>query len=484
MLPDAAARRAIVFAGCLGMIYTQLTMSPAATEYARTLGATGWHIGLLGALPTLMLASQFVAAIVSNRLRHRRPLWMAVAIIERLLFVPAALLAVWPGAMSSETQLWLFIGSTALNHALLQFCAPLWLSWMGDYLPKEGLSRFWGVRHNWMQWAAAAALFAGAIWLRRSGWEFGPAFGILLLAGAVCGVVDILTFLRIHEPPITPVEEPRLREVFAAPFRDGTFRRFILFQCYWNVAVMIGSPFISVYLLMKSGMGADRLLMLWAASWIGGAVLSQRLGRLVETYGNKPVLSLCTMFKTANLLALLLMPSNATLAFWMLVPFFMFDALLNAGMAIAQNGFLLKNSPPGNRTMFVAAGTALAGIVGGITSIASGAAIALSDGWSMSVGSATWGPYEVAFATSIVLRLGGAWLCRYVRESSTNTTAVEVLVQLIGVTPIRVLQFPLGLYRSRFGEEKPPQPVMLPIPPSSPAPLPAPAPVRERVQAA
>ncbi|HEX6983804.1 MAG TPA: MFS transporter, partial [Planctomycetaceae bacterium] len=322
------------------------------------------------------------------------------------------------------------------------------------------------------------SLFAGAVWLRRSGWEFGPAFGVLLLAGAACGVVDILTFLRVHEPPVTPAEEPRWRDVFAAPFRDADFRRFIAFQCYWNFAVMTGAPFISAYLLMKGVMGPDRLLLLWAASWVGGAVLSQRLGRLVETYGNKPVMNLCTTFKSANIVALLVMPADPDLAFWMLMPVFMFDALLNAGMAIAQNGFLLKNSPPGNRTMFVAAGTALAGIVGGITSIATGAAIALSEGWTVRVGSTVWGPYEVAFATSVVLRIGGAWLSRFVRESSTNTTAVEVLVQLIGVTPIRVLQFPLGLYRSRFGEEKPPAPVTMPIPPS-PA-----VPARERVRVA
>jgi len=439
------------------MIYTQLTMSPAATEYARSLGATGWHIGLLGALPTLMLVTQFIAAVVSNRLRYRRPLWMAVAIAERLLFVPAAFLAVWPNGNSSrESQLWLFIGLTALNHALLHFCTPLWLSWMGDHLPREGLSRFWGVRHNWMQWAAAGSLFLGAIWLKRSGWEFGPAFGVMLLVGAGCGVVDILCFLKVHEPPVTPAPEPRWREIFAAPFRDADFRRFIAFQCYWNFAVMTAAPFISAYLLQKGGMGADRLLLLWAASWVGGAVLSQRLGRIVETYGNRPVMNLCTTFKSANIIALLFMPSDPTLAFWLLVPVFMFDALLNAGMAIAQNGFLLKNSPAGNRTMFVAAGTALAGLVGGITSIATGAAIALSQGWTTSVAGAVWGPYEVAFAVSVALRLGGAWLSRYVKESTTSTTATEVLVHLIGVTPIRMLRFPLVLSRARFAEERTP----------------------------
>lgn len=120
------------------MIYTQLTMSPAATEYARTLGATGWHIGLLGALPTLMLITQFGAAVVANRLRYRRRLWMTVAIAERLLFVPAAMLAVWPAGLSHDGQLWLFIGLTAANHALLHFCTPLWLT-AAEYTGRRGL---------------------------------------------------------------------------------------------------------------------------------------------------------------------------------------------------------------------------------------------------------------------------------------------------------------------------------------------------------
>jgi hypothetical protein len=61
----------------------------------------------------------------------------------------------------------------------------------------------------------------------------------------------------------------------------------------------------------------------------------------------------------------------------------------------------------------------------------------------------------------------GAWLSRYVRESSTNSTATDVFVELIGVTPIRVLRFPLGLYRSRFGELRQiVKPVTLTIPPA------------------
>src|SRR5690606_35671435 len=113
------------------------------------------------------------------------------------------------------------------NHGLLHFCTPLWLSWMGDLLPRLGLSRYWGIRHLWVQWSAAASLTIAALFLFRSGLDVRTGFSILLLVGAVLGVIDILVFLKIDEPPVAKVAQPRLREVFAAPFRDQNFRPFI-----------------------------------------------------------------------------------------------------------------------------------------------------------------------------------------------------------------------------------------------------------------
>ncbi|MCA9015165.1 MAG: MFS transporter, partial [Planctomycetaceae bacterium] len=84
------AQRAIIVAGCMAMIYTQLTMSPATIEFARSLGATGLHIGILGALPTLMLFMQFVAAVLANHLQHRRWIWFSFCIVQRLVLIPVA----------------------------------------------------------------------------------------------------------------------------------------------------------------------------------------------------------------------------------------------------------------------------------------------------------------------------------------------------------------------------------------------------------
>ena len=85
------AKRAIVVAGCLAAAYTQLTTSPATIAYARSIGANELHIGILGALPTLMLFMQFVSGIVVNHLTHRRRLWFWAALTHRLLLLPTAL---------------------------------------------------------------------------------------------------------------------------------------------------------------------------------------------------------------------------------------------------------------------------------------------------------------------------------------------------------------------------------------------------------
>ncbi|MGH7128311.1 MAG: MFS transporter, partial [Planctomycetaceae bacterium] len=257
----------------------------------------------------------------------------------------------------------------------------------------------------------------------------------------------VLLFVKVHEPPVSAVPEPRLRSVLAAPFRDPDFRSFISFTCFWHVAAMVAAPFISFYLLEHVHMDVYHLLLLWTFSWAGGAMFSGRLGQLAERFGNRPVLVLCTAFKSTNVIALLLVPRDPTIAFWILIPVFMIDALLNAGIAIANNGFMIKNSPAENRTMFIAAGTAAAGMAGGVTSVVAGAALWAASDWSVTWGGTLVSNFHVIFAISLVLRLAAAVLARRVREPAAHD-AVQIVVQLFRVTPLRILRFPVGLYRS------------------------------------
>lgn len=448
------SQRAIIIAGCLAMIYTQLTMSPATIQFARSLGATGLHIGILGALPTLMLFMQFVAAVLANHLQYRRWVWFSFCIIQRLVLIPVALVPWLFPELSDNTILWGLIILTALNHALIHFTTPLWLSWMGDYLPHQGLNRYWGIRQLWMYWSGALSLLGGAIFLAESGMGIREGFDIFIYTGGFFGLIDILIFLKVDEPQVTKMKDPQLKEVLLTPFYHPKFRSFISFTCFWHFAAMLGAPFISYYLLDYIGMDVFRLLLLWTCSWIGGALLSKQLGQMADHFGNRPMLILCTAFKSTNMIGLLLLPRDPTLAFWIMVPIFIIDSLLNAGIAIANNGFMLKNSPAENRTMFIAAGTAVAGLVGGLTSIATGAFLYLSADWDFFVGSYEFNNFHIVFAFSLLMRLVAAVYARTVREPDSHWTS-QVVVQLVGVTPFRILRFPVGLYRSFREDENP-----------------------------
>jgi len=427
------AKKVIVVGACLGTAHVQLALSPASVEFARAMGGTGLHVGILGALPILLFFVQLVAALVAGRFVRRKPLWFVVSIAQRLVYLPLALGPWLVPDMPGLVWVWLLVALTAANQALLHFSTPLWLSWMGDYLPHQGLSRFWGLRHRWTQWSAAGSLMLVALLYFKSGIDIRASFGIVMALAVVLGVTDILLFIGVEEPPLQRQASPGLREALAAPFRHRDFRSFILFSCFWNLACMVGAPFISLYLLDYVGMDLFHVLLLWTISWVGGSLCSQKFGALVDAHGQRPVLILCTAFKSIVMISLLIVPRDPTWTFWLLIPPFMIDAFLNSGITIANNGFLLKNSPRENRTMFIAAGTAFAGLIGGITSIAAGAALAATRDWSLDWHGAQWINYHCAFGASLVLRLVSAALALGIRETGAHGTRY-VVTRLTGVT--------------------------------------------------
>jgi hypothetical protein len=422
------AKRAIIAGGSLAMAYTQLTTSPATIAFSRELGGTGFHIGLLGALPVALICMQVVAAVMVRKLPHRKPLWLAVSMVQRVVFLPAAFGPWLLPAVPNTVWLWLLISLTFTNHALLHFGSPLWLSWMGDYLPHKGLSSFWGMRYSSQQWTAALSLLVNSFFFFETNSDVRAAFAGIIALGCALGLADVLLFIRVEEPPAKLQPSLKLWDVLASPFREPRFRSYIEFMCFWHMAAMVGAPFISMYLLEVIGMDLFHVLMLWTVSWVGGAILSKQLGNWVERFGQRPVLILCVAFKSANMIALLFCPRDPAVAFWTLMPVFAMDAFLNAGISIANNGFLIKNSPSENRTMFVAAGTAYAGLIGGLTSILAGSALAMTEGLHITLAGIAWNNFHALFAVSVALRLIAVYLAIRVREPSSYGAREVVLV--------------------------------------------------------
>jgi hypothetical protein len=313
--------------------------------------------------------------------------------------------------------IWTLIGSMAVNQALGHFASPLWLSWISDYLPRKNMSRFWGFRQQWMHWSASGALIVCAILLVQSGLDLRPAYTVLMIGATIAGVIDVFLFLRVPEPPMRRPPSPPLTQVLLGPLRDRGFRSYIAFACSWHLAVMFGAPFMHPYLLEHVGVDLYHLMLLWGLSWSGGALMATKLGVLTDRHGNRPVLVLSTLFKGVNMVVLLLLPFEPQLAFWVLAPVLMFDTMLNAGFTIATNGYLLRHSPAEHRTMFIAAGTAFAGLIGGMASIAGGAFLKWTQIDSVPPAEA----FRILFALSLALRLASAYMAVRIHDPGSHS---------------------------------------------------------------
>lgn len=410
------ARRAITLAGCFAAVFNQLTTCAATIAFVKALGGNEWHIGILGSLPVLMLFCQFIAAVMVNHLTFRRRVWFWSAMAHRLLILPVALGAVLWRDVPGEVWVWSLIVATAISQGLLHFSAPLWLSWMGDYLPHQGLSEFWGARQFWTQWSSALSLLVAALLMSSEDFSPTAAFVLLTAIGTLFGATDLLLFAKIEEPPVKPALNLNWRAVLFEPFKQPSFRSFITFTCFWHFATMVGAPFISLYLMTEIHMSLFQVLLLWTFTWIGGALCSHQLGRLAERYGARAVLIGCVMFKSINMICLLMVPAEPVAAFWQLIPSFMLDQVFNAGILIANNAFMIKHSPTANRTMYIAASTALAGVVGGITSIASGAILTQLEGTTLQIAGRPWSAIQLMFLASIVFRWMALIWVQYVTE--------------------------------------------------------------------
>ena len=404
------------------MAFSTCTTSTAAIEFVRSLNGNGLHVGILGAIPAAMIFMQLIAAWAANHVPYRRPYWFWATFTQRWMLVPICAGPCLFPQVSSVVWLWLFLSANVLTQALGQFGTPLWMSWMGDFLPRNELGHFWGKRQLFMQWTSCLVLLTTGAVIRSELIGVQRGFAMMVAIGSILGIIDLSVFHKIPEPKVTPANDLSLRAVFSAPFREPAFRGFIGYMALWNVAAMFGAPFISLYLLQVIKMPIFSVMLLWTFTVAAGATFSGLMGRFADRFGNKPLLVMSTAFKSFNMAALIFCPRDPELAFWVLTPIFMFDCLLTQGITIANDGFLLKNSPTENRTMFIAAGNAIAGITGGVTSILCGAWLVGMTGWGTEFYGYTINAFHILFAISLGLRLICAMTVARVQEAEAVPT--------------------------------------------------------------
>jgi len=402
------------------MVYNVCVNSPITIDFFRALGAEDYHIANIGGVPMLMLSVFFIAAHLTNRMRRRKPAFLFLFITARLLFLPVAFLPMIVPSLTVNEMMLAITVLIACNCALSNFGETLFLSWMADLVPRRILNRYWGGRQGWMSLTRVLSILGMAAFVYLVHWPVTAKFQLVVSIGVVLGITDIVLFLRVDEPEHAVVVNRRPLALLIEPLRHREYRSFLIFLTSWTSSAVITGVFSTYYLLEVLELPLAHVMLIPALIAMGLTLTGKMWGRLADRHGHRPILTACLAFKPLFPLAMLTITARS--AYWILPILLPFDGMLNAGLVVAQNGYMMKMAPRENRSMFLASVQGFPGIAAGLTAIGVGVLAKALGGWTTDLAGRTWNKYQLIFAISAVLRMSCLLLVRRIREPESSAT--------------------------------------------------------------
>lgn len=339
--------------------------------FALKLTQSSTNIGILSSFSAL---SSPLAQIWGSKLMEKHPrkkIVLIAVLIQALLWIPIALLAwlayknIFPFAL-----IYALIIIYTLLTAFGGLANPPWFSWMGDLVPEKTRGKYFAKRNliaGIVELSAALiAVFILQAFENKALAILG--FGILFLLAFLFRLFSF-ELLRIqYVPHLRPRKSYRIKlKEFLS--NNSNFRRFALYQLFFNIAIMFASPFFAVYMLQDLKFSYPTYIAVSISSTIFYLLFTPLMGRLSDRYGNKRLLII------ANI-AFVLSPFS-----WLFIknPFYIIivpqlvAGIANAALVLGLSNFSLDSLDEKARgtgiaylNLMVGIGTFIGSILGGL----------------------------------------------------------------------------------------------------------------------
>lgn len=310
------------------------------TLFGQMLGMRNFAFGLLTAIPFLATFAQVVAAMYVERTGLRKQPFIAFQFLSRFLWVGVAaipLLVPIPSHVGVAIMLLL-----VLTTGLLDSMASLfWTTWMANLIPRRIRGRYMANRETWSNVSRVGAFVAVGALLDLVTVKTGRPPGQPILAAdqpallrTICGLFvlagllgsSVLLFRKVREiiPPVSgppksptgappPALPPRsegrslaraykdeslghlLNRMLVDPLRNRTFRGFVLSFTALTIGANIGAAYLWLNCLNNLGFSSlASNLVLAALGMATGFLAFKPMGKLIDRFGRKPVMAICT----------------------------------------------------------------------------------------------------------------------------------------------------------------------------------------------
>lgn len=422
--------------GALAGVMAVFTGGVILTGLALALGANDFLIGVIASVQAATNLFQLRAFRRLERRGDRKSMAVMFATLSRLVWVVIGILILIPSESFRPYRLGFFILLYASSTILGVYSGVPWVSWLVDLVPEKVRGRFFAAR-NLAAGAVGVILGIGAgkfidFWNEN---DVGPAtapFAILICAGLGFGFWAVQMQRKMYDPPF-PHRGSRMTfwETFREPFRNPNFKRLFYFRIAFDFSTGVAGTFYGVYMLTQANLSFTFVSSMAMITTLMNFVALKPWGRILDRFGNKPVIQICVVGKI--LFAFLwLFTSPETI--WLFVVIHLFG-VFDAGLTLAIPNLVYKTAPLEKRANYIAVdGTAVGIAVTIAPLVGGGLAIALAQS-HVSFGFIQWQHFHFLFLAALMLRVVALRLLSYVQEAEAQRAVhvIKVIRPVIGI---------------------------------------------------
>jgi MFS family permease len=393
---------------------------------------------MIGMVCSLPFAANFAQIFTAHRLTMWRPpkvVSITAATGHLICWIIFGLFLPWlPRDQTNVAAPWI-IGWFFVTSCFGAVAGVTWNAWVQEWVPARLRGKYFGRRNALTQFSATAFLLLVGWALAR--WRYAiPAFQAI-----VFGSIGLRLF-SLRWQWVSPTHTHRSIPAFTLPLREQwrvlaasrSLLVFVVFGATWSFAAYCFGPFYQVFMFEPMRMSAFEVGLTATISQLGGALSLPAWGRLLDRYGNKPVMTVSLILWQLQYFAwCFVTPAHKPLLYFL----WAWAGTTGAGFVLGQFTILLRLIPLEARNVALAFNLAVTSLVAAIAPIVGGRLL----GSALARWPDSLAVYHACFALQPIVALGGAILLLRVREP-----AASPLTMVFGaMRNIRTLSGVLGL---------------------------------------
>jgi MFS family permease len=406
-----------IYDGILANIFATLTGGVFLTGFALYLGMNEFMIGLLASMPFLVTVFQLPTSYHITKRGKRKEIAYLSAAVARLIWIPILVTGLLP-IFSAPIKILVILSMFFLSYSLLSVSYVSWLSWMSDLVPDEERGRFFGTRN---MLCGAAGVIVLVVFGKLNDTLDGQSndgsptgFVITFLSAVLFGILSLRFLNRVSEPQARHIQNGNsFRENLSHPFKQGNFRKFLIFAYLWGFSVNFASPFFTLYFLRDLRFSYGFVATLALLSTFADLIGMQFWGRISDRVKNKAVIRL------AGWVAIFLPLAWVTVrpeSLFMPIFLHLIGGGFWAGINLCMNNLLLRISPQEGKAWFLSIYNIVGGLGAATGPVLSGFVIISLGHLDLRVFSWNLVPIQAVFIASSLFRLLSFQIFKYINE--------------------------------------------------------------------